>query len=191
MKKSKILIFIGLILIFISIGFLVYYYSGEPKIIEYTFSQNDLKFTQAEEKDWQLSIPAISVSAPIIINVNGNNEEEYLSSLQHGVAHLAGTGLPGNIGNIFIFGHSSYYFYDRGDYKNIFENLDKLNANDDIIINSNLGEYAYRVISKKIVNPDEVNVTGTAIENKETLSLMTCTPAGTSDQRLIILAERK
>lgn len=167
-----------------------YYFSNQGQIIEYTLTSADIKLARPQEKDWQLKISKLNITAPVQININGNNEDEYMTSLQKGVAHLAGSTLPGNIGNIFIFGHSSYYFYDKGNYKYIFKNLSDLENGDEITIESNIGNYKYKVIDKKVVNPEDVHVTGIVEEGKETLSLMTCTPVGTAFQRLIVVAER-
>lgn len=63
---------------------------------------------------------------PIIINTPGSNEKAYLKALQNGVAHYKGTLIPGSeAGNSFIFGHSSYYTNVAGQYKDVFENLNR------------------------------------------------------------------
>lgn len=191
MKTSlNMLILTGLFFILLSVIFFGYYCINRDQVIEYTLKTTDIKLTRPEEKDWHLEIAKLNISAPININIDGNNEEQYLTSLQTGVAHLAGSAIPGNIGNIFIFGHSSYYFYDRGSYKYVFKNLNDLSIDDEIIIKSNIGLYKYKVSEKKVVNPDQVEVTGIVKEGQETLSLMTCTPVGTSLQRLIVVATR-
>lgn len=178
-----------LLLLFAVVSF-GYYFSNQGQIIEYSLSTKDIKLARPEEKDWQLKISKLNITAPIMININGNNEDEYMSALQQGVAHLAGSSLPGNIGNVFIFGHSSYYFYDKGNYKYIFKNLNDLQNNDEIVVESNIGTYKYRVVDKIVVNPEDVHVTGIVEDGKETLSLMTCTPVGTAFQRLIVIAYR-
>jgi len=135
-----------------------------------------------------LEIPKISVAAPIIPDVPGSNKETYDKSLESGVAHFSGTGKPGEGRNIFIFGHSSNYFWAPGDYKDIFKNLDKLSVDDEITVLYQGKIYKYKVVEEKIVKPTQTDVlmdTG----NGEQLTLMTCTPVGTSLNRLIIIAK--
>lgn len=182
----------GCFLLFLSLLIFAYWWINKPPIIEYSFSTTEINLKPLEEeKDWEINIPKIEVSAPIMMNIDGSNEEEYLRSLQRGVAHLAGTEIPGQKGNVFIFGHSSYLFYDPGEYKTVFRKLDDLQNEDEIIINSNLEEYKYKVIEKKTISPDEVEVTQDVIEDEETLTLMTCTPPGTTFKRLIVVAKRE
>lgn len=142
-----------------------------------------------EENDWKLVIEPLDLEAPILLEIDGNNSQEYLNALKNGVAHLKNTSLPGKNGNTFIFGHSSYFFFDDGKYKEIFKNLDKLMRGDIVNIKSNLNEYEYKVYDIKVVNPDEIDLVNSK-EDTQILSLMTCYPTGTSAQRLIILAKR-
>lgn len=142
------------------------------------------------EDSYKLIIEKIGLSASIIVNVDGNNEEEYNKSLENGVAHLKGSSLPGKPGNPFIFGHSSYYAWKPGNYKEVFKDLNNLEAGDQIIINSNLFRYTYLVDDKAIVMPDRVEVANQNFsENK--LTLMTCWPIGSDKKRLIIIASLK
>jgi len=130
-----------------------------------------------------ISIPKISVKAPIIWDTP---EEEILDKLTSGVAHYKGTSHPGAGGNIFLVGHSSNYFWVSSDYNTIFSLLDKLERGDRVEITYNNKKYFYDVEDKKVVNPEEVGV----LQNtpKETLTLMTCWPVGTSLDRLIVQA---
>lgn len=142
------------------------------------------------ETSYMLSIDKIGVNVPIIINVDGNNKDEYNKSLENGVAHLKGVALPGKYGNTFIFGHSSYYAWKPGNYKEIFKDLNKLNIGDEIIINSNLYKYTYQVSDKQIVSPDRVDVADQNYTEKK-LTLMTCWPIGSDAKRLIVVAMLK
>lgn len=182
----------GIFLIFMSVLLFVYWWVNKPPVIEYSFTSADIELKPLEEeKDWEISIPKIEVNAPMMMNIDGNNQEEYLRSLQRGVAHLKGTEIPGQIGNVFVFGHSSYLFYDPGEYKTIFRKLDDLENGDEIIVRSDLYEYKYKIFDKKIINPDEVEVTKDVLNGKETITLMTCNPPGTTFKRLIVVGERE
>lgn len=157
---------------------------------------SNTKSDEAEQKlstvedSYLLSIPKINISAPVVINVDGNDQKAYDKSLENGVAQLKGTVLPGKPGNSFIFGHSSYYLWEPGDYKEIFKGLDSLNVGDQILVNSNLSHYIYEVTEKKIVLPNNVEVANQNYAEKK-LSLMTCWPIGTDSKRLLVISMLK
>lgn len=131
-----------------------------------------------------LVIPKIAVDAPITWNVDPENINQ---PLENGVAQYKGTALPGQNGNVFIFGHSSYYIWAPGNYKEVFALLGKLDVGDKIYIYYQGNKYSYRIISKIVVKPDNVEVLHQNSAEK-TLSLMTCVPVGTNLERLIVNA---
>ena len=70
------------------------------------------------------------------------------STLRRAVGHIAGTALPGEIGNIGISGHRDTFFRP-------LRNIRK----DDIITLTTLsGEFRYRVVSTRIVTPLAIEV---------------------------------
>jgi len=131
-----------------------------------------------------LKIDKVGLNAPVAWNVE---EDNIIEQLKSGVAHYKGTSLPGEGGNIFIVGHSSNYFWVSSDYNSVFALLDKLSPGDRIELSTNDKNYIYEVKSTNVVSPDEVQV----LQNteKETLSLMTCWPIGTSLKRLVVQSE--
>jgi sortase A len=137
-------------------------------------------------KNFSIFIPKIGINAPVIANVK-NDKKIYLKALERGVAHFQGTSLPGQGGNIVIFGHSAYYWNRPGNYKEIFRDLEDLKINDIININFNRKKYSYEVIKTLVVNPTEAKYMGTT--KKERLTLITCVPPGTTKYRLIVIAE--
>jgi len=138
---------------------------------------------KSEEGNY-LKIPKIDVNVPIIWDVE---EEQILEKLKDGVVHYRGTSHPGEGGNIFIAGHSSNYFWIKSDYNNIFALLDKLVNGDRIEIKKGSKSYFYDVVDNKVVSPKEVEYLNQT--NKETLTLMTCWPPGTSLNRRIVQAQ--
>lgn len=137
--------------------------------------------------DFHLLIPSLDISAPVIADVNGKNKETYFKALQGGVAHFNGTAKPGENSNVFIFGHSSYYLWDAGDYKTIFKNLEDIKVGDEISLWYQKKEYKYKVTETKVVEPTEISVLKPTPE--EQLTLMTCVPPGTAEKRLIVIAK--
>lgn len=137
--------------------------------------------------DFHLLIPSLNISAPVIADVDGNDKNAYFKALQSGVAQYKGTAKPGEGSNIFIFGHSSYYWWDPGKYKTIFAHLEDIKVGDDISVWNNQKEYKYKVSKTEVVEPTDVSVL--APTKSEQLTLMTCVPPGTAEKRLIVIAK--
>ena len=137
----------------------------------------------------RLLIPKLNVDVPINFGVSLN---EVMSAMNHGVAHyrIAGaSAYPGEIGNFVITGHSAGDIYSSNQYKYIFSGLERLEDGDLIYVNYNSVRYTYRVIKKEIVDPS--NVAALVIDtDKPLLTLVTCTPLGTSRNRLLVIAEQ-
>ena len=136
--------------------------------------------------DNELVIPKIDVHAPVIWD-SSFDEKIMLANLQKGVVHYGGTDLPNpTTGNVFITGHSSYYWWDKGQFKTVFALLDQLKTGDQVALTYQQQVYVYQVFDSKVVKPTQVDVLNTS--EKPILSLMTCTPVGTSLNRLIVRA---
>lgn len=133
--------------------------------------------------DNSLSIPILEVSAPIIWQVP-NREDKVAEELEKGLIQIEGTSLPGETGNVFITGHSSNYPWAKGDYKNVFALLGKLVVGDVILAKYKNVNYIYKVSEIKVVEPTEISVLKQTQDSR--LTLMTCTPVGTSLRRLIV-----
>jgi len=184
-KLAPYLVFI--LIIGIIAGFFLI---STPKTLATTPKKTGLAVTQPQAvsyTDFHLLIPSLNISAPIIADVDGNDKDAYFKALQGGVAQYKGTSKPGEGGNIFIFGHSSYYWWDPGKYKEIFRNLEDIKAGDDISVWNNSKEYKYKVTSTKVVEPTDVSVLNPT--KNEQLTLMTCVPPGTAEKRLIVIAK--
>ena len=141
--------------------------------------------------DSKLIIPKINVDVPVIYDI-GNDYTSQMAAMQRGVAQFAIPGAsshPGQTGNTVIAGHSSNDLLDPGDYKFIFAQLDKLEVGDTIYANYNSKRYTYTVTKKDVVGPSDV---GALVypTTKPILTLLTCTPLGTSLNRLLVIAEQ-
>ncbi|MEI6222192.1 MAG: sortase [bacterium] len=140
------------------------------------------------QRDFFLYVPKLNIQVPIIPNVSGDDKPGYLKALENGVAHYAGTSLPGEVGRIFVFGHSSYYRNLPGNYKSIFAPLNKLANGDLMYVYYQGGQFTYSVIGKQIVAADDVSVLSQT--SSKILTLQTCWPIGTSEKRLIVNGEQ-
>ena len=138
--------------------------------------------------EYVIQIDKLNVKAPIIPNVDGIDEVLYLKALEKGVAHYKGTPLPGNKGNSFIFGHSSYYANKPGSYKEIFKTLGDLKVGDEMKIVHGSETFVYKIfVSKKVADDD-----GSVLDETkdEVLTISTCWPPGTYAKRWIVQGKR-
>jgi len=149
----------------------------------------DPTITQAVSADPRLIIPKLNVDVPIHFGIQLS---EVMSAMNNGVAHyrIAGaSAYPGEIGNLVITGHSAGDVCSSNPYKYIFSGLERLEDGDLIYINYNSVRYTYRVIKKEVVEPS--NVASLVVDtDKPLLTLVTCTPLGTSRYRLLVTAEQ-
>jgi LPXTG-site transpeptidase (sortase) family protein len=155
---------------------------------------NLIKFNQTEvlvpeDPQYSIIIPKIGANAKIIPNVDVSDETTYLDVLSRGVAQAAGTANPGESGHIFLFAHSTDYFWNVGTYNAIFYLLYKLERGDEVDIFYKNERYVYKVIGHEIVDPSQVQYL-TRKTDKEFLTLQTCWPPGTTLQRLLVFATR-
>lgn len=159
-------------------------------------NSEDMPIFSIVSPDNRIIIPKIDKNIPIVETASKNRydenwlelEKDILSDLKYGVVHYPGTANPGQKGDVVMTGHSSYYPWDDGKYKDVFALLDKLEISDEIIIYFQQKEYQYKVTDRREVNPDDINV----LEQKDgyRLSLITCAPLGTNLRRLIVTAEQ-
>lgn len=145
--------------------------------------------------DTRLVIPRINRNVPVV-NVSTESlikkdwaqlEKDMQEALRYGVIHYPGTARPGQQGNIVITGHSSYFPWDPGRFKDVFAVLHDLRAGDQILLYNNQKRYIYEVTSLKKIWPSELDVLKPSTENK--ITLITCTPVGTNLKRLIVEAK--
>jgi LPXTG-site transpeptidase (sortase) family protein len=141
------------------------------------------------DTQFSILIPKIGANARIFPNVDPSNPEIFLPILQKGVAHAAGTFFPGQLGNIYLFAHSTDNFWDVGRYNAIFYLLKDLRKDDEINIFYQDVRHNYKVINTQVINSSDVSYMTQAQTGKELLILQTCWPPGTTWQRLMVFAE--
>lgn len=128
---------------------------------------------------YRLIIDSIGVNMDIVF---GENETQ---AFLKGAWHFPGSGTPDNpegYKNIVLSAHR--YLHTSG--PNTFFNLDKVKKDDIIIIKWDEEEYQYKVTKVYIVGPKEVSILkDTGVEK---LTLFTCHPVFTTEQRLVVEA---
>jgi len=134
-----------------------------------------------ELSNYYLSIPSLGI------------EDTYVSTTDNDVnlhvIHFAGTAMPPNIGNAAMFGHSTLpQWFDPTNPHAIFATALNTKIGDSIDITIGNKVYIYKVITMSIVPADS-----TAFLAQDTdgsyVSIITCTPPGTTWKRLWIKAK--
>jgi LPXTG-site transpeptidase (sortase) family protein len=142
------------------------------------------EFRAKFKNDW-LYYPKLAIEAPIEWDVQTQNVKKLLSDE---LVHISGTGKPETGGEALIAGHSSYYWWSDGKYKDIFAPLTRAIRGDYVIIKRKNIAYVYSIDSLKQYSAStNIDVKYGAGDNKKIL-LMTCVPIGTNLKRLIVEA---
>jgi LPXTG-site transpeptidase (sortase) family protein len=160
---------------------------GKPSWFGQLTGGNKVEFISPVSTQFGIVIPKIGANAPVIINVNPGNPDEYLPELQRGVAHSLGTVVPGVPGNIFLFAHSTDAFWNVGRYNAIFFLLKELTNGDEIDMFYQGIRHIYRVVNQVVVDPSDVQYLTHPLPYEQ-LTLQTCWPPGTTLKRLIVMA---
>lgn len=125
-----------------------------------------------------IHIPKLALSFPLY---HGTNEDE----LTHGVGHLVNTSLPigGPSTHCVFAGHTGLPSVK------IFDSLDTLSEEDIFIIEVLTAKHAYEIYDREIVLPHETDSL-TIQPDSDLVTLVTCTPYGVNDHRLLVHAKR-
>ncbi len=123
----------------------------------------------------QLRIPKIGLDWTVVEGVA-------VPDLKKGPGHFPETPLPGQLGNAAIAGH-------RTTHGQPFYRLDELAPGDLIEVDTVAGRFVYSVTGSIVVAPSEYDaVIPTVDPDTATLTLATCTPRYTANNRLIVNA---
>jgi len=170
-----------------SVGLLGYY--GFVRVDAWALEQRENRALERLLKnDATPRLPAIAASGLIgrieiqrlglsVIVVEGISAK----IMRRAAGHIPGTPLPGQRGNVGISAHRDTFFRP----------LRNIKQNDIIELTTLLGEYRYRVVSTRIVGPNDVAVLEGS--GNEVLTLVTCYPfyfVGAAPDRFIVRAER-
>lgn len=123
----------------------------------------------------RIEIPRIGVNDIVVAGIETGD-------LKKGPGHFPDTPLPGQLGNAAIAGH-------RTTYGQPFHDVDKLQLGDDIRITTLNGEFTYKVTGQQIVSPADYQVISTSDPTRATITLVSCHPKWTAQQRIIITGE--
>lgn len=152
--------------------------------VDYTNAQNwfpDVKTEGREDvkvKTYHLSIPSLGIKDAIVSTVDYD--------LASHLVNYIGTAVPPGKGNAVVFGHSTLpQLFNPKDYTAIFATAYKLKMGDEIYASLDGISYKYVINAITITDPSDMSVFSQDY-NDSYLTLVTCTPPGTTWKRLII-----
>jgi sortase A len=121
----------------------------------------------------KLKIPRLEAELYVI---EGDGSRE----LRRGPGHLIGTAMPGAEGNCVIAGHRDTHF----------RVLKDIREGDDIVLQTDTGQYLYRVRKTHIVSPEDTSALRPT--SNAALNLITCYPfyyVGSAPKRFVVEAQ--
>lgn len=136
--------------------------------------------TKASYDSFFLSVPNLRIEKQdVLVDTN---------DLAKSLAHLPGSALPGEKGNVFISGHSalSQLFSLR---TAVFSKLSDLKKGNQIIVEASGSKFVYEVVGFKVVDPTDLSVLVPPDTQGRYISLMTCVPPGLNFKRLVVLGK--
>lgn len=159
---------------------------GEETILDYTKPSSwfptapELPPRPSKISHYTLSIEKLGIEKAIV-EIGGDD-------IMKTLVQYSGTALPGQYGNVVIFGHSVLpQFFSPKNYKTIFATLPTLEKGDEILVDFDGILYRYQVTEMIEVDPSDVSVLAQYYDDRY-LSLVTCVPPGTYLRRLVVRA---
>jgi len=128
--------------------------------------------TPGPEHATRIQIPALDIDAPI---VQGDGWEQ----LKKGVGQHVGSANPGDKGNVVLSAHNDIF-------GELFRDLDRLKAGDQVILYTNQGAYTYIISDSKVVEPTQVEVMEST--SLPSVTLISCYPYLVDNQRIVVTA---
>jgi sortase A len=134
--------------------------------------------TRPKVTNYTLSIPKLHIKDAAVSTID-NDLDKHL-------VNYGGTALPPDNGNAVIFGHSTLpQLFNPSNYKAIFATAHTLTVGDEIVVRVSDIVYTYKIFSITVVDPTDTSVLAQSFDNAY-LTIVTCTPPGTTWKRLII-----
>jgi len=132
-------------------------------------------FTEASPS--RIVIPRLNIDSKVV-TVHMQKNSWQVADFAAG--YQEGSSLPGQYGNLVMAGHRDI----RG---SVFRDLDKMKKGDEIFVYTKSRVYRYYVREKLVVLPTAVEYMDQTADYR--LTLITCTPIGIADHRLLVIAD--
>lgn len=155
------------------------------KELDYDTAPDSTSGIETYTRPDRIVIDSIGVNS-IIGQPNTRNVADLDSYLLKGAVHYPGSGSI-EYGNMFLFGHSAGFQIVQNQAYKTFNDLDKLNKNDEIKIFADGQEYIYKVRKVSLVNEADARVDFD--NSKRTLTISTCNSFGEIQDRWVVEAD--
>jgi sortase A len=184
-KRLKVAALILLVILLLVAALYILWLLFSPKVQKTSPQQIQSALEAVQRTDQNaIFIPTAGVHSPIL--------EGGMEQLAKGLWHrLPERGDPKKGGNLIVTGHSFVWGYTPQQVaeKSIFYNLGDVKVGDEIIVYWDKQLYYYKVTETKTVKPDATEIE--AKTNDKTLTIYTCTPSGSADGRVVVVAKAK
>lgn len=126
-----------------------------------------------------LEVPSADISLPVYYRSTDGGDP-----MDQGAVHMAATAIPSDVEGIhpFIYGHSGLDGY------HLFDDLELIRKGEDFTIRVLDQTFHYKVTDIRVVRPEQIEVLDTKYGVNQ-VTLMTCTPKGVNDHRLLVRGE--
>ena len=152
---------------------------------DYTNAENwfpNIKF-QKQHQDIQayaLNIQKLGIKEAVVSTIDTN--------LSAHLVNYGGTAIPPQKGTAVVFGHSTLpQWFNPKDYKTIFATLHELRVGDEIQVEVSKLIFIYKIYNISVVDASDISMFEQRFDDSY-LTLVTCTPPGTTWKRLLIKA---
>ena len=162
-------------------------------LIKWNLQKYSVKFNTLPPNK-RIIIPKINVDVPIVtitnVEIKTIETAEYDKYLYNGVVKYPYTPDPWKKWNVFIFWHTSYYWWKKNPYWTVFSNIPALRHGDKIQLVWDSKVYTYKIFKKLIVYPNQVDDVYRKYNNWEFITIMWCYPIGSDAKRMLIIWKR-
>lgn len=134
----------------------------------------------------RLIIENIGLSAKIVTPAS-TDDNILNTALTKGAVYYPGSGKLGEVGNVFLFGHSTGLAVVYNKNYAVFNRLKELGAGDIVRVQSDGREYWYRVLGVSIKKADDAHID--LATTRKLLTISTCRIFGGREDRYVVEAE--
>lgn len=161
---------------------------GSTQVLGISINSDAPYFTSTLTRETKPSYGKFYLTVPSL-KIDGQEVVVDSNDLTNGLAHLPGTALPGEKGNIFVSGHSTLPLIFNNNTKTVFSALPKIKKGEKIEVTIGGSKFVYVVESMRIVDPKDVSVILPPDPRGRYITLMTCVPPGLNTKRLVVLGK--
>jgi LPXTG-site transpeptidase (sortase) family protein len=151
--------------------------------------QNNSQTSEQKMEPNRIEIPSLGISAPIV-EAAVKTEAGFQEALKTGVVHYPGTANVGEVGNAYLFGHSSDFAFKGGSFKTVFALLPQIKDGAEILVSDAQGNrFKYKVFKQFVAKSTDTSLLSQNTDHQKRLTLQTSYPIGTALQRYIVVSE--